>query len=92
MAPYLTPSKASPLMDGSLKYVRVLSLRVRPQVAVPTGCLVADRVPCGSRTVVLSFSRVGASVLPLACFSLACRGRTTVVVLPAAAHTVALDG
>jgi len=92
MAPYLTPSKASALMDGSLKYVRVLSLRVGAIVAVPTGCLAADGVPCGSRGVVLSFSRVGASAFPLVRFSLACGGNKTVVVLPATAHTVALDG
>jgi len=92
MAAYLTPSKASALMDGSLKYVCVLSLRVGAIVAVPTGCLAADGVPCGSRGVVLPLSRVSASVFPLVRFSLACRGSKTVVVLPATAHTVALDG
>ena len=92
MAPSLTPSKASALMDGSLKYVHVVFLRVGAQMAVRTRCLVADGVSCGSRGVVLSFSRVGASVFPRVRFSLACRGRKTVVVLPATAHTVALDG
>jgi len=92
MAPYITPYKASALMDTSLQYVRVLSLRVGAMVAVPTGCLAAHGVPCGSRGVVLSFSRVGACVFPRVRFSLLRGGSKTLVVLPATAHNVALDG
>jgi len=92
MAPYLTISKASALMDTSIKYVRVLSLRVGAMVAVPTACLAAEGVPCGLRGVVLSFSRVGAYVFPRVRFSVSCGGSKTVVVLPATAHAVALDG
>lgn len=92
MASYLTGSKASALLDTTVKYVRVLCLRVGAMVAVPTGCLAAQGVPCGSRGVVLSFFMVGARVFPRVCFSLASGGTKTVVVLPATAHAVALDG
>ncbi|OSX77521.1 hypothetical protein BU14_0146s0012 [Porphyra umbilicalis] len=92
VASYLTGSKASALLDTTVKYVRVLCLRVGAMVAVPTGCLAAQGVPCGSRGVVLSFFMVGARVFPRVCFSLASGGTKTVVVLPATAHAVALDG
>jgi len=92
MASYLTGPKASALLDSTVKYVRVLCLRVGAMVAVPTGCLATQGVPCGSRGVVVSFYQVGALVFPRVCFSLACGGTKTVVVLPATAHAVALDG
>jgi len=92
LALYLTHYRASALLDTSVKYVRVLSLRVGAMVAVPTGCLATQGVPCGSRGVVLSFDYVGARVLPRVRFSLAGGGTKTMVVLPATAHAIALDG
>jgi len=92
VASYLTGSKVSALLDTTVKYVRVLCLRVGAMVAVPPGCLAAQGVPCGSRGVVLSFFMVGARVFPRVCFSVASGGTKTVVVLPATAHAVALDG
>jgi len=92
MASYLTGPKASALLDTTVKYVRVLSLRVGAMVAVPTGCLASQGVPCGSRGVVVSFFLLGARLFPRVSFSLACGGTKTVVVLPATSHAVALDG
>ena len=90
--PYITHYKAMALLDNSFKYVRTLSLRVGAMVDVPTSCLAAQGVPCGSRGVVLSFVPVGARVFPRVRFYLACGGNKTMVVLPATAHAVELDG
>ena len=92
IASYRTRFKASALLDSSIKYVRALSLRVGAMVAVPTGCLATQGVPCGSRRIVTSLVLVGTRLFPRVCFSFPCGGTKTVVVLPATAHTVALDG
>jgi len=91
-APYLTLARASELLDGALKYPRVVSLRVGAVVAVPTSCLTSQGVPCGTRGVVICFRTVGRRRYPRVRFSLAARTSKVIDVTPTLGHAVALDG
>lgn len=91
-APYLTLARASALLDGALKYPRVISLRVGAVVAVPTACLASRGVPCGTRGVIICFRVVGQRRYPRVRFTLPTGGSKVLDVTPAIGHAVALDG
>ena len=91
-APYLTLARATELLDGALKYPRVVSLRVGAVVAIPTSCLTSQGVPCGTRGVVICFRTVGRRRYPRVRFSLSARTSKVIDVTPTLGHAVALDG
>lgn len=91
-ARYLTVAQASTLLNSAGKLLETLTLRVGAAVAVPTGCLTGQGVPCGSRGLVLCFRTVGGRRYPRVRFELPSGGCKTIDVIPAVEHTVALDG
>ena len=91
-APYFTLARASALLDGALKYPRVISLRVGAVVVVPTACLASRGVPCGTRGVVICFRVVGQRRYPRVRFALPLGGSRVLHVTPAIGHAVALNG
>jgi len=91
-AKYLSLAQATTLLNSAVKLLPALTLRVGAAVAVPTGCLAGQGVPCGSRGVVTCFRAVGNRRYPRVRFQLLSGGDKTLDVIPSLAHTVALDG
>lgn len=92
IAPYLTETQASVLLDDGTDFVRNLSLRVGAVVAVHSNCYARDGVPAGSRGVVTRFFEVGRANYPLVLFDLPAGGQKAVRVLPTLSAVFALDG
>lgn len=91
-ARYLTEAQASTLLNSASKLLQTLTLRVGAAVAVPTGCLTGQGVPCGSRGFVVCFRTVGNRRYPRVRFEVPSGRCITIDVIPAVEHTVALDG
>lgn len=91
-AKYLSVAQGTALLNSAVKLLPTLTLRVGAAVAVPTTCLADQGVPCGSRGVVACFREVGNQRYPRVRFELPGGGEKVIDVIPALAHTVALDG
>jgi len=91
-AKYLTLVQATTLLNSAVKLLRRLTLRVGAAMAVPTGCLAGQGVPCGTRGFVTCFRTVGDRHYPRVRFQLPSGGNKSIDVIPAIAHAVALYG
>jgi len=85
-------AQATTLLNSAVKLLPALTLLMGAAVAVPTGGLSGQGVPCGSRGVVTCVRAVRNRRYPLLRFQLLSGVEKTIDVIPSLAHTVALDG